>query len=244
MIDTYVALDLETTGLDAKHDKIIEIGAVNVRKGIITERFSVLVNPGQELVQTVIDLTGITNEDLKSAPHISEVIQSLLDFIGDDNLLGHSILFDYSFVKRAAVNAGKQFENQGIDTLRIARKYLPELESRSLSALCTYYEIEHHAHRALEDAVATHELFKKLCENFYVDTQEKDFNPVRLIYKVKKEGPITKHQKEQLNRLAQEKNLTFTLDMDCLTKNEASRITDMILNGTLHGIISHPNPVK
>ena len=67
-------------------------------------------------------------------------------------MLGHRILFDYSFLKKAAVDRKITFERSAVDTLQVARKYLPELPHRNLGYLCQYYEIPHHAHRALEDA--------------------------------------------------------------------------------------------
>ena len=194
MIKDYLCLDLETTGLNPKTEKIIEIGAVRVRDGRITDSFESLVAPGR-------------------------------------------LLEDHSLCKRAAINCKCQFEKRGIDTLKIARKFLPDLESRSLSYLCSYYKIEHRAHRALEDAKATVSLYQKLAEEFYT---EEDFRPFPLIYKVKKESPVTTAQKERLyhlfkkHKLAieadQELRVCLSIELDKMTKNEASRYTDRILS--------------
>ena len=132
MTDSYISIDLETTGLEPKHDKIIEIGALQVEKGQITDSFSTFVNPGRKLEERITELTGIRDEDLADAPYIQDVLPKLLAFVGDLPLLGHSILFDFSFLKKAAVNQKLSFERGAVDTLKIARKYLPELESRSL----------------------------------------------------------------------------------------------------------------
>ena len=87
-------------------------------------------------------------------------------------LLGHNILFDYSFIKQAAINARLDFEKEAWDTLKIARKALPDLESRSLEALCGYYQIpREHAHRAMDDVLETLALFRKLEEGFSEDHQ-------------------------------------------------------------------------
>lgn len=166
MTDSYVCLDLETTGLDPKKDKIIEIGAVRVRSGEITERMETLVNPGRMLPSRIVELTGICDSQLTDAPDITKVLPELLDFIGEDILLGHGVLFDYSFVKKAAVNQRLTFEKKGIDTLKIARKFLGGLESRSLTFLCKHFGIAHNAHRALADAEATSALYGKLTELF------------------------------------------------------------------------------
>lgn len=226
MIKDYICLDLETTGLNPKTDKIIEIGAVRVRDAKVTDSFETFVSPGRRLEEKIIGITGITDEMLETAPDIAEVIPKFLEFAGEDILLGHGIFFDYSFVKRAAVNNRLPFEKQGIDTLKIARKFLPDLESRRLSDLCKHYKIEHHAHRALADAKATAALYEKLCGQFYT---EEDFKPFPLVYKIKRETPITKPQKERLYRLLEKHKLSIEADIDKMTKNEASRYTDRIL---------------
>ena len=237
MIEDYICLDLETTGLNPKTDKIIEIGAVKVRNGEIIDSFETFVAPERKLEQRIVELTGITDEMLENAPSKEEVIPKFIQFAGEDILLGHSVLFDYSFMKRAAVNCKLTFERQGIDTLKIARKFLPELESRSLGFLCSHYQIAHNAHRAMADAIATVTLYKKLCELFY---NEEDFKPAPLVYKVKRETPITKPQKERLYRLLELHKLSLEQDSDMskflemevdkLTRNEASRYTDQILS--------------
>lgn len=227
MIKNYVCVDLETTGLNPKTDKIIEIGAVKVAEGAIVDRFSAFVNPGRKLEERIVELTGIRDEDLANAPSIEEVLPDILEFMGDACLLGHSVLFDFSFLKKAAVNQKCTFEKEAIDTLKIARKYLAELESRSLDFLCAYYEIPHNAHRALADAEATHILYGKLLEKFY--SQEEDlFRPHKLIYKAKKDSPATNSQKERLYRLTNQHNITLAVDIERLTKSEASRIIDKL----------------
>lgn len=228
--ENYICIDLETTGLNPKHDKIIEIGVVKVRDGKVAEVFETFVNPGRKLEERITELTGITDAQLKDAPEIAEVLPALLDFVGEDVLLGHSVLFDYSFIKKAAVNQKFTFEKQGIDTLKIARRYLTELPSRSLDNLCNHYGIEHHAHRALADAKATCELYDKLWEDFgRREDAPKLFEPARLIYQVKRDTPATPAQKERLYKLIQKHKLMVEYEPDKLTRSEASRYTDLIL---------------
>lgn len=228
MIDSYVCLDLETTGLDPKIDKIIEIGAVRVRDGAIDAVMETFINPGRALGERITELTGIVDGQLDDAPDISEMLPELLDFIGDDVLLGHSVLFDYSFVKKAAVNEKLTFEKNGIDTLKLARKFLPDLESRSLEFLCRHFEIEHSAHRAIADAKATLALYKRLAELFY-DGHEADFKPVPLRYHVKIETPVTIPQKNQLYKLLDRHKLKVDYNVEKLTRSEASRIIAQLL---------------
>lgn len=226
--DSYVSIDLETTGLNPKRDRIIEIGAVKVIDGVKTESFSTFVNPARKLEQTVIDLTGIRDEDLVCAPYIDSVLPKLMDFLEDLPLLGHSILFDYSFIKKAAVDRKLSFEKNGIDTLKIARKFLAELEHRNLDYLCSYYQIPHNAHRAFADAEATETLYRKLADSFF-ETDGSLFAPAPLIFKVKRDTPASKQQKERLYKLLVQHKITLEADVEHLTKSETSRFTDKIL---------------
>ncbi|NLG03661.1 MAG: 3'-5' exonuclease [Clostridia bacterium] len=230
MIDTYVALDLETTGLNPKTDKIIEIGAAKVVSGEISDTYVTFVDPGRHLDPKIIELTGIRDEMLTDAKSPLTAIKELYEFMEDDILLGHGILFDYSFCKRCAVNAGiptAKKETKAIDTLRISRTLLPDMPSRRLSDLCRYYQIRQEAHRAFEDARATHFLFQKLQELFFQENQAL-FQPKILNYQVKKESPATKFQKDRLRAVMEYHHLEMDIDIDQLTKNEASRRIDQI----------------
>lgn len=228
MTDTYVSLDLETTGLSPKWDRIIEAGAVRVVNGMETDNFSSLINPGRRLEERIRDLTGITDEMLADAPDEDEVLPKLIAFIGSDILVGHRILFDFSFVKKAAVNRKTVFEKQGIDTLKLSRKFLPGIPSRRLSDLCSYYGIEHTSHRALGDALAASRLYRRLAELFY-EGNEETFRPQPLRFAVKKETPATKPQKERLYKLAEQHKIVIDYNIDKLTRSEADRFIDRIL---------------
>ena len=228
MITSYVCVDLETTGLNPKYEKIIEIGAVKVMEGQVIDTFSTFVNPGRKLEERTCELTGITQKQVDEAPYIEDVLPKFLEFCGDFALLGHRILFDYSFLKKAAVNQKLTFEKKGIDTLRIARRFLPELPHRTLPYLCEHYGIPHQAHRALQDAEATCRLYQVLLEK-YCQEEEDCYKPQVLNYQVKKETPITKSQKERLLRILDQHKLPIDVDIDKLTRSEASRITDKIL---------------
>lgn len=228
--DSYICIDLETTGLNPKTDRIIEIGAVKVEQGKITDTFETFINPERCLEERIVELTGIRDEDLRDAPKMGDILPELLDFLQDGVLLGHSVLFDYSFLKKAMVNHKLTFERQGIDTLKIARKFLSELPGRSLDALCVHYQIPHKAHRALADAEATCALYDMLWQDFGEGREtDKLFLPEKLIYKVKRETPVTPAQKERLYKLIAKHKLDVEYTLDKLTRNEASRYTDLIL---------------
>ena len=225
-LQDFICIDLETTGLNPKRDRIIEIGAVKVRNGQIVETFQQLIDPKQQLEERVEILTGITLKELEGKPAIQEVLPQLKEFLSEDVLLGHRVLFDYSFLKRAFINEKMPFERKGIDTLKLARRFVTECESKKLESLCKHYGITHQAHRALGDALATVELYKKLVENYY---SEEAFFPKPLEFKVKKESPITKAQKERLTLLLAKHNLVPKCEIASMTRNEASRYMDQIL---------------
>lgn len=226
MINSYVCVDIETTGLNAKEERIIEIGAVKVIDGQVVDTFHSFLQPGRPVGERIEALTGITDEMLVGAPLPKEIMPKFWHFCEDLPLLGHNLIFDYSFLKKGMVNEKLTFEKVGIDTLRIARKYLSDLESRKLEFLCQHFEIKHTAHRALGDAMATHELYQKLCAKFHEKAAEEQcqvFLPAPLLYNVKKEQTITVSQKEQVKRYCQKLGIELNRDLDLMTRAEASR---------------------
>ena len=229
MIHTYIALDLETTGLNPTDDRILEIGAVKIVEGQEREVFSTLVDPGRQVTPRIQELTGITNEMAAGGMEYREAVERLVEFCRDLPLLGHNILFDYSFVKRSAVNQSLPFEKEGVDTLKIARRLLPDLEHRSLEYLCTHYGItQERKHRAEDDARSARRLYERLRQEF-PDSPGDLFLPSPLIYQVKKQSPITLAQKGYLNDLLKYHKIELPVKVDSLTKNEASRIIDRII---------------
>ena len=167
---------------------------------------------------------------VQGKPLIGEALGAFLEFCGELPLLGHNILFDYSFVKHQAVNCGLEFEKEAVDTLKIARAVLPELPSRSLQNLRQYFEIpQEDAHRALEDARTTYHLYERLFRE-YGQSKSELFCPKQLIYKVKKQGPMTPAQKRYLQDLVKYHRINLNVNPESLTKNEASRLIDEILS--------------
>lgn len=230
MIKDYCVIDLEMTGLNAKHHKILEVAAVKVREKRVVDTFSVLIHQNMPLSEELTELTGITNEMLKHAPREDEVLDAFFDFIGEDILIGQNVIFDYGFLKQAAINRKMEFERKSVDTLKIARRCLPSLEKKTLDSLCTYYGItmEHH-HRALDDAGATQILYERLEEEFLM-TQPDVFVPKPLLYKAKRQTPATARQKKHLKELVEYHKIDLNLDWETLTRNEASRQTDKIIS--------------
>ena len=231
MLKSYIAFDVETTGLNPMENEIIEIGALKVRNGKVAERFMEFIHPQNPISAAITDLTGITNEMVASARSRRQVVSDFLDFCEDDVLIGHNVSFDYSFMKSSAAKDGMSFEKMGIDTLKIAQKVHKDLASKSLGRLCAYYNIENRsAHRAYHDALATAKLYQTLAHYFEAD-DPKLFKPVQLIYKLKAPQPATQKQISFLSSLSRKKGIVPHWDVETLTRNEASRLIDSLLKG-------------
>ena len=230
MTNSYVAIDIETTGLEPKTDKITEIAAVKVVDGRVAERYVTLVNPKRPLGEKIVELTGITDHMVAQAPGIEAVIGPFVAFCGELPLLGHNILFDYSFLQRAAVNHGLEFEREGIDTLNLCRAFMPPANKKNLASACAFYRVEQvQAHRAEADAVSAHLLYQRMLAGHGGERQEL-FVPKPLIYRAKREQPATKRQKEYLQDLIKCHRIDVTVQIESLSRNEASRMIDQILS--------------
>lgn len=156
-----VAIDIETTGLDSQADAIIEIGAVKFNGHRIEDEWSTLINPNRPIPPMITSLTGISNEMVRNAPPIRAVIAELADFVGDAPVVGHSVRFDLSFLQRYNI----LLNNDVIDTYELAAVLLPTASRYNLSALSQLLGvIQMNAHRALEDARASHAVFLRLYE--------------------------------------------------------------------------------
>ncbi len=229
MIDEYIVLDVETTGLHPEKDKVLEIGAARVQGQKICAVYQSLINTGFPVPERITELTGITDAMRKSGRALPEVMKEFVVFCGELPIVGHNVPFDYRFLKQSAAACGLSFEKEMLDTLKIARKVLPELPSRGLEALCAYYQIHpKRAHRALDDALATHELLWKMWHMFGAKAPDA-FALFELSYVVKKQSPITKSQKGYLNDLLKYHKIELEMQLEDLTKSEASRIIDKII---------------
>ena len=136
--DSYVAIDLETTGIGAKRERITEIGMVKVENGAVTDTYHTLVNPGRPIPEHITELTGIDDDMVKDAPTLEQKLPAFLDFIRGYKLVGHNIhTFDTNFIYDAALTlCGVQLRNDYIDTLYMARKCLPQLSHHRLGDVC------------------------------------------------------------------------------------------------------------
>lgn len=229
MLNDYVAIDLEMTGLNAKTDRILEVAAVRIRNGKETDVFSAIVNPGILLSEKVIELTGIGQKQAEEGTLLDETVQEFLAFLGEDILVGQNVIFDFAFLKQWAVNHKVVLEKQAVDTLKLARLFLPAEQKKDLESLCAYFKIPRvNAHRALEDARETAQIFEKM-KVLYGTGQEAAFVPKPLLYKAKKQSPATERQKQYLKRFAQYHGIVLEELPPAMTKSEASRLTDRLI---------------
>ena len=225
----YVCVDLEMTGFNPKTDRILEIGAVKVIDGEIVEHFKELVNPYRMLSQEIIDLTGITDEIAKSGSPDWDVVQRFLQFAKDFPYVGHHIISDVAFLKQCAMNHKMPLQIMAIDTLKIARKFLPQEQKKSLGELGKYYGINtNQRHRAYDDAVLTFEVMEKLIKSYEYDYPEM-FVPKEIMYQVKKQGPLTVAQEKQIKVLIKYHQIELSNEPTKMTRNEASRFIDKII---------------
>lgn len=154
-----VALDIETTGLDSQNDSIIEIGAVKFKENRVVAEFSKLINPRKPINSFITNLTGITNSMVMNAPYIADVLPEIQDFIGDAIILGQNIDFDLSFFKKF----GAFRDNLTIDTYELASVLMPSASRYNLGSLALQLNVVlTNAHRALDDAKATMQVYQQL----------------------------------------------------------------------------------
>jgi len=192
-LTTFVALDIETTGLDYQCEDIIEFGGVKFVNGKPDETLQILIKPSRPIPEYITNITGITNEDVVDAPQLSEVADRILEFVSDVPLVAHNIIFDLPFLEyhlRRVKNinfTGEKikdyliFPNAKYDTLILSKMYIPFLPSFSLSKLEEYFDVKTEiSHRALPDALGAGEVFLKLVEI----ALQTDFRDVRKICEI------------------------------------------------------------
>ena len=166
IVDDYVLVDIETTGLSPQRDDIIEIGAIKVKENEIIDTYSSLIYTNRRLPYFITKLTGITNDMLEEGREIDKVLIDFLNFVGDDIIIGHNVNFDISFLHdKCNKYLNRNLSNDFIDTMRLARKLVPESPNYKLGTLAKVFNIDYsNAHRGLKDVEITYEVYNKLRE--------------------------------------------------------------------------------
>lgn len=160
---TYCVLDLETTGLSAKTEKITEIGIMKIQNGEVVDEFCEFINPEKPIPKRVQEVTNITDEMVANSPTIDVLFPKVLDFIKDSVLVAHNASFDIGFLKNVAKNLGYEFDYTYVDTLPLARKLYPELKKHKLGKIAEHLKIKVEvAHRALDDVDTTVKILKEM----------------------------------------------------------------------------------
>jgi DNA polymerase-3 subunit alpha (Gram-positive type) len=164
--DEYVVFDVETTGLSVSHDVIIELAAVKIRDGNIVDRFETFVNPHRSLSAKTTELTGITDEMVREAPELHEILPNFLTFLEGSVLVAHNARFDMGFLQTALKQSTlPAVTNPVLDTLELARFLFPDIKNHRLNTLAKKLDVhlEQH-HRAIYDAEATGFVLLKMVE--------------------------------------------------------------------------------
>lgn len=230
MINEYVVMDLEMTGLSAKTDQIIEIAAIKIKDQRIVDTYACVVNSHCKVPERIVELTGITDTMVQEGIERETAVAGLLDFIDGQVLVGQNLNFDYGFLKQWAVNHKRPLEACACDTLKIARELLPAEQSKKLSSLCEYFGItRQREHRALDDAMETWKVFEclmALAEKRDGNAIKELFTPRPLTYRAKKQTPATGHQLQRLREYREKHQITEPVEWENLTRSEASRMMD------------------
>ena len=163
----YIIFDLETTGLSARYDRITEFAAFRIEKGNVVDQLDLLINPGIQIPEKIVQKTHITNEMVKDKPRIEDVIDQIMNFIGEAIIVSHNINFDIGFMNEALNRLNRpQIKNPLIDTLSLSRYLFPDAKRHTLGALSRNLEIasynEEEAHRADFDARILTEVWQNM----------------------------------------------------------------------------------
>jgi len=189
--DTVIVLDFETTGLSPNMgDRAIEIGAVRIENGRVTDRFQELMNPGRPISGFIEDYTGITNRMLYSAPPCGEVMRRFSDFIGDFNLVAHNASFDQRFLDAELEMVSEERRGQFACSMLAARRLYQEAPNHKLGGLVEYMNIPADGvfHRALYDSEMTAKLWMGMLDRIgdRFDVPEISFSLMRKLTKTPK----------------------------------------------------------
>lgn len=171
--NSYIVVDVETTGLSPLDHEIIEIAMLKYASGVEVDRYTTFVKPSEDISNEVTALTGITNDDVKNAPSIKDISEQITAFIGNSVLVAHNASFDVGFLRTAV--APKEFHFKYIDTLALSRHTLKgTVENHKLGTLAKHYNLNlENAHRSTDDAACTNALFIKLCDELLARTYAK-----------------------------------------------------------------------
>lgn len=161
----YVVLDVETTGMDLDNDRIIEVGLLKIRENEIVDQFHCFVRCEKDIPESIIKLTGITNEMIeKQGITENRVFERIQEFVGSDLVIGYHVQFDMNFIQRIGGRIGRTMVIlKTRDVLQIARRKLDDLENYQLKTVAEYFSLDTSTmHRAMRDCVLTYKIYLEL----------------------------------------------------------------------------------
>lgn len=169
-VDSYVIFDTETTGLKDQFDQIIEIGALKYIDNELVEEYDVLINPGIDIPEIITSITGITNSMVEQEKTIEQVLPEFIDFIGDFPVICHNAPFDIGFINTNLKRLNlPEMKNKAIDTVELAREYIPRAYNYKLETLKKYFKLDFGSHRSVEDCKTTNYIYQE-CKKRAMET--------------------------------------------------------------------------
>ena len=181
-----IVLDIETTGLDYKRERIIEFAAIRLENGKEVSRYETLINPQQHIRKSRMQIHGITEEMVENEPLEEDVIDDILDFIGDYTIVGHNVIFDFSFLNEASLrHKNKPLVNHRVDSQFLYKEVFPDEECPNLDNLAARFGLcVENRHRAMGDTEVLAKVYpklKKLYEKKY-DWQLKQLDNIEYLF--------------------------------------------------------------
>lgn len=241
----YVVIDIETTGLDAKYDSIIEVAGIKYTNGIEKARFHELINPQHSLDSFISELTGITNEMLKDARFENEVVVDFYNFIGNSTVVAHNAHFDINFIYDSLLrNHDIKFGNDFIDTLRLSRRLLPQLKHHKVKDVVEYFNYEYNTtHRAMFDVELTSKVFESLKEATIIKygTVQNFIDFCKKSSNLNANDIVGNTDKHQVDNLLYEKVCVLTGKLEHMTRKEAMQIIADIGGINANGVTKKTN---
>ncbi len=169
-VNSYVVFDTETTGLKDQTDHIIEIGALKYINDELVEEFDVLINPKEDIPEIITNITGITNEMVAKEKNIEEVLPLFMEFIGELPVICHNAPFDIGFINASLKRCDMEImKNETIDTVVLAREYIPEAYNYKLETLKKYFRLSYGSHRSVDDCKTTNFVYQE-CKKRALET--------------------------------------------------------------------------
>ena len=237
---SYVCFDLETTGLSAATERIIEIGAVKILNGKLSEEFCTFVNPGKKIPKKLVELTGISDDMVRDAPDENEAISKFIEYCGDcDILVAHNAPFDVSFLKAAIERCNITFNFKSIDTIPLCRSRIKVIKNYKLSTVSKYFNLPDFTHhRACDDARTLALIFLKLIESSNIN-DVKNLGDIFSSSDIKKRPSfhqtiLAKNQKgmKNLYKLVSKSHLNYFYKKPKIPKSELIKLREGLLIGS------------